>query len=91
MNETISKVVDELNKLLNKKKSLHAISYEFDKLSDLLRPLNIRMIIHQTKKYCFDEELNNILVKKQSDETTFQEYMELSEMKKNLELQRNNI
>jgi len=62
MNDTIAKILFELNLLFDESLSAKEISDRYDYISDkYLRPLAIKILTKHTKEYAIDEELNNIL------------------------------
>lgn len=67
---SIKKVLIKLNNMLEDELSLQIISFEFDKVAELLKYLKIKIELHFTREYCFDEEINTILQMKRRCKTS---------------------
>ena len=77
MNTEINKIIDKLNSFLDEKISPHTISFEFDKLSEILRKFKLNIQVNSTKSYYLDEELNSIIEKKFASTTPIEEALVL--------------
>ena len=85
MNDTISKVLIELNTLLDDSLSPEAVSNRYDKINDrFLRPLSIKIKIKHTKEYAIDEELNSILEARRALKLDYRQIMLLNEQQERL-------
>lgn len=85
MNDTIAKVLIELNSLIDESLSLQAISDRYDKINDrFLRPLAIKVKIRHTKEYAIDEELNSILEARRAWKHDYRQSMLLNEQQEKL-------
>jgi len=62
MNDTIAKILAELNLLFYERLSSQAITSRYDTINEkYLRPLAIKIKVRHSKEYAIDEELNRIL------------------------------
>jgi hypothetical protein len=85
MNDTIAKVLIELNSLFDESLSLQAISDRYDEINDkFLRPLAIKVKIRHTKEYAIDEELNSILEARRALKLDYRQSMLLNEQQEKL-------
>lgn len=62
--EMISKILNDLTQLLPDDLSLHSISYQFEKIADLLSKENLRIKKIDCKEYYEDGDLSLILLMK---------------------------
>jgi len=85
MNDTIAKVLIELNTLFDESLSHQAVSDKYDKINDrFLRPLAIKVKIKHTKEYAIDEELNSILEARRALKHDYRQSMLLNEQQEKL-------
>jgi hypothetical protein len=80
MSAPIFKIVDVLNNLLRDTISPHEISFEFDKIFEVLQEFKLKIEIQFTQSYYLDEELNEVLIKKLSPTITFHEAADLRQV-----------
>ena len=85
MNDTIIKILIELNSLFDESLSLQAISDRYDKINDrFLHTLAIKVQIKHTKEYAIDEEMNNILETRRALKLDYRQSMRLYEQQEKL-------
>ncbi len=85
MNDTIAKVLIELNSLFDESLSLQAISDRFYEINNkFLLPLAIIVKIRHTKEFGIDEELNSILEARRALKYDYKQSMLLDEQQKDL-------
>ena len=85
MNDTIAKVIIELNSLIDDNLSPQAVSDRYDKINDrFLRPLAIKLKIRHTKEYAIDEELNSILEARRALKHDYRQSILLNEQQEKL-------
>lgn len=68
----IDTIIQQLNNLLSENHSLHSISYQFDKVAEIIRELDLKIIIIESRQYYLNAELD-LLHQKQNNATDFGE------------------
>jgi len=62
MNDTVAKILVELNSLFDENLTPQAITERYDTINDkFLRPFAIKIKVRYAKEYAIDEEINSIL------------------------------